>query len=216
MLLCTFAKCTEAMNFSPCLAENQQRLAWITEEVLLARHFCIKPTAPYRNADKSLARPGRKEARKHVRDARDFNNIETRAVIKFPPPPGKAPKGIPTILTETLAYFLPGRAKDLSSTPVHAVHTVRWSHGITENTYCPYYPTCVVGQLSSRIHHHVLAVAALDKSLSMLWWRWHINVSQLCCCWSMAVSFWVASTTVWACCGVPPRECRLELEQRSS
>jgi len=36
----------------------------------------------YRGADKSLARPGRKQARKHVRDARDFNNIETRAVIK--------------------------------------------------------------------------------------------------------------------------------------
>ena len=27
-------------------------------------------------ADKSLARPGRKQARKHVRDVRDFNNIE--------------------------------------------------------------------------------------------------------------------------------------------
>ena len=37
----------------------------------------------YRGADKSLARPGRKQARKYVRDARDFNNIETRAVIKF-------------------------------------------------------------------------------------------------------------------------------------
>ena len=36
-----------------------------------------------RDADKSLARPGRKQARKHVRDARDFNNTETRAVIKF-------------------------------------------------------------------------------------------------------------------------------------
>jgi len=33
-------------------------------------------------ADKSLARTGRKQALKHVRDARDFN-IETRAVIKF-------------------------------------------------------------------------------------------------------------------------------------
>jgi len=31
-------------------------------------------------ADKSLAQPGRKQARKRVRDARDFNNIETRAV----------------------------------------------------------------------------------------------------------------------------------------
>ena len=35
------------------------------------------------SADKSLARPGRKQARKHARDARDFNNIESRAVIKF-------------------------------------------------------------------------------------------------------------------------------------
>jgi len=34
-------------------------------------------------ADQSLARPGRKQARKHVREARDFNNIETQAVIKF-------------------------------------------------------------------------------------------------------------------------------------
>ena len=37
----------------------------------------------YSGADKSLARPGRKQARKHVTDACDFNNIETRAVIKF-------------------------------------------------------------------------------------------------------------------------------------
>jgi len=64
----------------------------------------------YRGADKSLAQPGRKQARKHVRDARDFNNIETRAVILQ----GKAPKEIHAILTETLACFLPGRAKELS------------------------------------------------------------------------------------------------------
>jgi len=31
----------------------------------------------YRRADKSLDRPGRKQARKYVRDARNFNNIET-------------------------------------------------------------------------------------------------------------------------------------------
>ena len=37
----------------------------------------------YRGADKPLARPGRKQARKHVTEARDFNNIETLAVIKF-------------------------------------------------------------------------------------------------------------------------------------
>jgi len=72
----------------------------------------------YRGADKSLARPGRKQAWKPVRDARDFNNIETRAVIKlffFPARQGEAPKEIHVILTETLACFLPGRAKDLSA-----------------------------------------------------------------------------------------------------
>jgi len=70
-----------------------------------------------RGADESLARPGRKQARKHVRDARDFNNIETRAIIKFFFffLQGKAPKEIHAILTETLARFLPGRAKDLSA-----------------------------------------------------------------------------------------------------
>jgi len=54
---------------------------------------------------------------------------ETRAIStaarrelssSFPPPPlqGKAPKEIHAILTETLACFLPGRAKDLSA-PVY-------------------------------------------------------------------------------------------------
>ena len=67
----------------------------------------------YRGADKSLARPGRKQARKRIMDAGDFNKIETRAVIKFLFLQGKAPKEIHAILTETLACFLPGRAKDL-------------------------------------------------------------------------------------------------------
>ena len=66
----------------------------------------------------------------------------------------------------------------------------------------------VVGQLSSRTRHRVLAVAALDKSLRMVWWRWHISVSQLCCCWSMAVPFWVTSITVCVYFGVPPWESR--------
>jgi len=71
--------------------------------------------AAYWDADKSLARPRRKQARKHVRDARDFNNIEMRAVIKFLFLQGKAPKEIHVILTEILASFLSGRAKDLSA-----------------------------------------------------------------------------------------------------
>ena len=66
------------------------------------------------DADKSLAPPGRKQARKHVRDTRDFNNIQTRTV-KFFFLQGKAPKEIHASLTETLACFLPGRAKDLSA-----------------------------------------------------------------------------------------------------
>ena len=72
-------------------------------------------TEQYRGADKSLAVPARKHARKHVRDARDINNIETRAVIKLFFLQRKAPKEIHAILTETLACFLPARAKDLSA-----------------------------------------------------------------------------------------------------
>ena len=78
----------------------------------------------YRGADNSLARQGMKQARKHVRDARDFNNIETRAVIKFFfffYLQGKAPKEIQAILTEILACFLPGQTKDLSA-PLYFNH----------------------------------------------------------------------------------------------
>ena len=56
-----------------------------------------------RGADKFLALLGRKQARKQVREARDFNNIETRAVIKFLFLQGKVPKEFHAILTETLA-----------------------------------------------------------------------------------------------------------------
>jgi len=69
----------------------------------------------YRGSDKSSARPGLKQARKHVKDARDFNDIETGAVIRLLFLQGKALKEIHAILTETLACFLRGRAKDLSA-----------------------------------------------------------------------------------------------------
>ena len=72
----------------------------------------------YRGADTSLARPGRKQSGKHVRDERDNNNMDTRAVIKFLFLQGKTPKEIHAILTETLTCFLPSRAKDLSAPPV--------------------------------------------------------------------------------------------------
>ena len=51
-----------------------------------------------------------------------FNNIETRAVIKLFFLQGKAPKEIYAILTETLACFLPDRAKDLSAPLYYIVH----------------------------------------------------------------------------------------------
>jgi len=79
-------------------------------------HQESKHVALYRGADKSLALPGWEQARKHVRDARDFNNIETRAVIRFLFLQGKTSKEIYTIRTETLACFLSGRDKDLSCT----------------------------------------------------------------------------------------------------
>ena len=49
--------------------------------------------ALYRGADKSLARPEGKQARKHVRDARDFNNIGTRAVKFFFSPARQGAEG---------------------------------------------------------------------------------------------------------------------------
>jgi hypothetical protein len=50
-------------------------------------------------------------------DGSDFNNIETRAVIKyfFFARQCKAPKEIHAILIEKLACLLPDRAKDLSA-----------------------------------------------------------------------------------------------------
>ena len=81
----------------------------------------------YRGADTSLARPGRKQAWKHVRDARDFHNIETRAVIKVLFMQGKAPKEVQDILTEILVCFLPGQAKDLSA-PLYYQNTHTYTH----------------------------------------------------------------------------------------
>jgi len=78
--------------------------------------------ALYRGADKSLARPGRKQAWKHVGDARDFNNIETRAVIKFFFNARQGAEGNSRHSDRTLSCFLPGRAKDLSGTPVYTLY----------------------------------------------------------------------------------------------
>ena len=47
-------------------------------------HVHLLLNGSYRGADKSLAPPGRIKARRHVKDSREFNKIETRAVIKSP------------------------------------------------------------------------------------------------------------------------------------
>ena len=73
----------------------------------------------YQGADKSLARPGRKQARKHVKNACDFNNIETRAVISFF---FQGAKRNSRHLAETLACFLPGHAKDLSASIIYCIY----------------------------------------------------------------------------------------------
>jgi len=76
--------------------------------IVFAWSYCVRCTG---DAAKSLTRPRRKQARKLVRITRDFDNIETRAVIKFFfSCKAKAPKEIHDILTETLSCFLPGRA----------------------------------------------------------------------------------------------------------
>ena len=93
----------------------RQRLHLFAERTKFLENYAFICHLLHRRADKSLARPGRKQVWKHVRDARDFNNIETRAVIKFFFLQVKAPKEIYAILTETLACFLPGRATDLSA-----------------------------------------------------------------------------------------------------
>ena len=63
----------------------------------------------YRGADKSLTRPGRKQPRKHDRDARNFNKSRRELSSSFFFLQGKAPKEIHAILTKTLpCSFLVG------------------------------------------------------------------------------------------------------------
>ena len=86
------------------------------ENLLVFLDLQIMIPCIYRGADKSLARPRRKQARKCVRNARDFKNMEPRAVIQFFFLHARqGAEGIYAILTETLACFLLCRAKDLSA-----------------------------------------------------------------------------------------------------
>ena len=81
----------------------------------LFKNIYIYNLGLYRGADKSLARPGRKQARKYVRDARfqQYRDASCHQVFFFLQ--SKAPKEIHAIMTETLACFIPGQANDLSA-----------------------------------------------------------------------------------------------------
>jgi len=71
-----------------------------------------------RGADKSLTRPARKQTRKHVRDARDFNNIETRAVIKFLFPARQGVEGNSRHSDRNISLFHSWSGYGLISTPI--------------------------------------------------------------------------------------------------
>jgi len=67
-------------------------------------------------ADKSLARPGRETSSEAYQGRDRFQQLgDARCHQFFHALEGKAPKEIHAILTQTLACFLPGRAKDLSA-----------------------------------------------------------------------------------------------------
>ena len=101
-----------------------------------------------------------------------------------------------------------------------------WRAFILSNTHCPFnlnlisvlkYILCWEFSYYGSIHGRTVKFAnsplcaccgSTGKNLSMIWWHWHISISKPCCCWSVAVSFWVASITVCMCFGVPLWECR--------
>ena len=92
-----------------------------------------------RGADKSLAQPGRKQPRKHVRRRARFQQHVDASFHHFFFLHGKAPKEIHAILSETLACFLPGRAKDLSAHLQYTEHMqgTEGNHAImTETLAC--------------------------------------------------------------------------------
>jgi len=81
------------------------------------------PASYARGADKSLAQPGRKQARKNVREARDFNNIETRAVIKFFFPARQGAEGNSRHSDRNIFFFTSWSGKDLSA-PLYSGYRV--------------------------------------------------------------------------------------------
>jgi len=87
---------------------------------------------------------------------------------------GKAPKGIQTVLTETLVYFLPGLAKDLSA-PLYNPP----SHGAVTPSVLSGLPAVPLQGKAPKIIHNILKETlacfipgrAKDLSAPLLRWR---------------------------------------------
>ena len=122
----------------------------------------------YRGSGKFFARPRRKQARKHVRDARDFKTSRRELPSSFFFWQGKAPKKIHAILTQKLACFLPGRAKDLSA-PLYN-QTTHWnSEGLPHNHKFHrsenFRPTLKIRFLWERVHCRLANSSQSQRSL---------------------------------------------------
>jgi len=96
-------------------------------------------------------------------DARDFNNMETWAVIKFPPLQGKAPKEIHAILIETLGEHAPSYA-------IVKNWMAQFKHGdfSTCSAPCPRRPKTVnIPEIINHIHDLILEDRRISaKSIS--------------------------------------------------
>ena len=104
------------------------------------------PKCTYRGADKSLAQTGRKHARKHVRTRAISTLSRSELSSNFFSYKTWTPKEIFAILTETLACFLPGRAKDLSASLYQGLPSRFLRHNFYEILTCIFHSS----------HHHVV------------------------------------------------------------
>jgi len=143
-------------------------------------------------ADKFLAQPGSKQARKHVRDAHNFNNIEKWAVIKFFIfLQSKASKDIHAILTEILPCFLPGRAKDLSA-PMYRWHLKikRFTKDVSFR-YSPYHKTMT--QLGDALRYKPKICGSNPESVIGIF-HWHNSSS---CTMSLGSTHPLTELSTW-------------------
>ena len=113
------------------MAVKKETWVWVGSRALCTAFLYLKDNPPpfwrYRGADKSVARPGRKQARKHVRDVRDFNNIETWAVIKFFSPPARqGAEGNSQHSDRNISLFASWSGWGLISTPVNRRFTLAY------------------------------------------------------------------------------------------